>query len=214
MPFRTICVIALIAVNAASNSLICAEENSAPDSPTQVVAEANSSNAASDIVDLKFEEFFKMPVGRYGLEMTEKLMSLDGKKVRIRGYMVKEDRCHGGHAHNPADADKEVVKGRFMLSPAPVMVSYACFGTSDDLFPQTVFVRIPELANKPVPYSSTPLEVIGTLSVGPSQEPDDRISQVRLALDPLPPSVIAQLDKASAPTSQNHEQCEDSSHSH
>ena len=214
MPFRTICVIALIAVSAAWNSLLCAEENSAPDSPKQVVAEANSSNAASEIVDLKFEEFFKMPVGRYGLEMTEKLKSLDGKKVRLQGFMVKEDRCRGGHAHNPADADKEVVKGRFMLSPAPVMVSYACFATSDDLFPQTVFVRITELADKPVPHSSTPLEVIGTLSVGPSQEPDDRISQVRLVLDPLPPSVIAQLDKASASTSQSHEECDDSSHSH
>ena len=156
---------------------------------------------APEIVNLGFDEFFKMPVGRFGLEMSDKLKSLDGKKVRLRGFMVKEDRCRGGHAHNPADADKEVVKGRFMLSPAPVMISYACFGTSDDLFPQTVFVRIPELANKPVPYSSTPLEIIGTLSVGPSQEPDDRISQVRLVLDPLPVSVISQLESASAPTS-------------
>ena len=169
---------------------------------------------APEIVNLGFDEFFKMPVGRIGLEMSDKLKSLDGKKVRLRGFMVKEDRCRGGHAHNPADADKEVVKGRFMLSPAPVMISYACFGTSDDLFPQTVFVRIPELANKPVPYSSTPLEIIGTLSVGPSQEPDDRISQVRLVLDPLPVSVISQLERVSASTSPNHKECDDSSHVH
>lgn len=149
-----------------------------------------------EIPFLGFDEFFKMPVGRYGLEMTDKLKGLDGKKVRLRGYMVKEDRCRAGHAHNPEDEEKEVVKGRFMLSPAPVMVSYACFGTSDDLFPQTVFVRVSELANRPIPYTASPLELVGTLSVGPSEEPDDRISQVRLTLDPLPAEVIAKMSSA------------------
>lgn len=142
--------------------------------------------APSEITDLEFKDFFKMPVGPYGLEMTDKLKGLDGKKVRLTGYMVKEDRCKAGHAHNAADSHKEVVNGRFMLSPAPVMVSYACFATSDDLFPQTVFVRIPALADKPVPYVSNSFEVVGTLSVGPSEEPDERISQVRLTLDALP----------------------------
>lgn len=171
---------------------------------------------ASEIVSLGFDDFFKMPVGPYGLEMTDKLKSLDGKKVRLCGFMVKEDRCRGGHAHNPADADKEVVKGRFMLSPAPVMVSYACFGTSDDLFPQTVFVRIPELSNKPVPYLSTPLEVSGTLSVGPSQEPDDRISQVRLILDPLPEDVLVKWKNAYQPAAHqdDHSNCKHGAHQH
>lgn len=209
MLFRNFCVVALITAN-----FVFAEEEKNPQGSVVPIAPQVFNNEASKIASLGFDEFFKMPVGRFGLEMSDKLKGLDGKKVRLRGFMVKEDRCRGGHAHNPADADKEVVKGRFMLSPAPVMVSYACFGTSDDLFPQTVFVRIPELANKPVPYSSTPLELIGTLSVGPSQEPDDRISQVRLDLDPLPVSVISQLERASAPTSQNHEECDDSSHTH
>ena len=209
MLFRSFCVLVLIT----TNFVFAAEEKNTLGSVVPVAPQVFN-NEASDIETVGFNEFFKMPVGRFGLEMTDKLKGLDGKKVRLRGFMVKEDRCRGGHAHNPADADKEVVKGRFMLSPAPVMISYACFGTSDDLFPQTVFVRIPELANKPVPYSSTPLELIGTLSVGPSQEPDDRISQVRLVLDPLPVSVISQLESASAPTSQNHKGCDDSSHSH
>ena len=199
---RFFCVFVLLTAHV----LFAAEEKSTLDSAVQ----------ASEIVNLGFDEFFKMPVGAYGLEMTDKLKSLDGKKVRLCGFMVKEDRCRGGHAHNPADADKEVVKGRFMLSPAPVMVSYACFGTSDDLFPQTVFVRIPELSNKPVPYLSTPLEVSGTLSVGPSQEPDDRISQVRLILDPLPDNVIAKLENASASSCHKagHNGCDHGSHAH
>jgi len=209
MLFRNFCVLALITAN-----IVFADEEKNTLGSVVPVAPQVFNNEASEIASLGFDEFFKMPVGRFGLEMTDKLKGLDGKKVRLRGFMVKEDRCRGGHAHNPADSDKEVVKGRFMLSPAPVMVSYACFGTSDDLLPQTVFVRIPELANKPVPYSSTPLELIGTLSVGPSQEPDDRISQVRLVLDPLPVSVISQLERASAPTSRNHEECDDSSHVH
>ena len=209
MLLRNSCVLVLITA-----TIVFAEEEKNTQGSVVPVAPQVFNNEASEIVTLGFNEFFKMPVGRFGLEMTDKLKGLDGKKVRLSGFMVKEDRCRGGHAHNPADADKEVVKGRFMLSPAPVMVSYTCFATSDDLFPQTVFVRVPELANKPVPYSSTPLELIGTLSVGPSQEPDDRISQVRLVLDPLPISVIRQIERASAPASQSNDECIDSSHSH
>jgi hypothetical protein len=190
--FFRICSVFVLLV---SNVVFAVEEKNTLGSGVQASPEVCKIEG-SEIASLSFDEFFKMPVGPYGLEISEKLMSLDGKKVRIRGYMVKEDRCRAGHAHNPADAHKEVVYGRFMLSPAPVMISYACFGTSDDLFPQTVFVRVGELPNNPIPYTSTPLELVGTLSVGPSEEPDDRISQVRLALDPLPADVVAKMSEA------------------
>jgi hypothetical protein len=45
------------------------------------------------VSDLFFDEFFKLPVGPKGLEMTERLTSLDGKRVRILGFMVKHPQA-------------------------------------------------------------------------------------------------------------------------
>ena len=46
--------------------------------------------APAGVVDLKFQELFKLPVGERGLEPSEKLVALDGKRVRIVGYMVQQ----------------------------------------------------------------------------------------------------------------------------
>ena len=40
---------------------------------------------------LKFGEFFQMPVGPLGLEPSEKLLALNGKRIRLVGYMVREE---------------------------------------------------------------------------------------------------------------------------
>src|SRR5262245_31299945 len=37
---------------------------------------------------LKFSDFFKFPIGPLGLEVTEELKDLDGRTVRIMGFMV------------------------------------------------------------------------------------------------------------------------------
>ncbi len=42
-------------------------------------------------VDVRFVEFFKMPVGAGGLEASPRLRELDGRRVRMAGYMVRED---------------------------------------------------------------------------------------------------------------------------
>jgi len=187
MPLRNICVIALIAVSAAWNSLLCAEENSAPDSPTQVVAEANTSNGASDIVDLNFNDFFKMPVGPYGLEMTEKLKSLDGKKVRLHGFMVHEECCtHPGQPAHSHEQDSDDVKGRFLLSPMPVTVNYDHYGLCDDLPPQIVYISVPEFSKTKIPFLRLPMEVTGTLQVGIHEEQDGRQAVVSLSMDSSP----------------------------
>src|SRR6188474_3449389 len=57
------------------------------------------------VAELKFSEFFVNPVGPRGLELTDKLKELDGKRVRILGYMAAQD---------------ERPPGSFLLTPVPV----------------------------------------------------------------------------------------------
>lgn len=144
------------------------------------------------VKELNFRDFYKMPVGDYGLEMTEKLRALDGQRVRIIGFMVHEDlsRCNsctvaktvGGR---PVPAWMEAtVPGRMMFTSRPCAVSFSHYGLSDDLPPQTLFVTVPEKVGQLVPYTPGPMLLTGILSVGSKKEMDGRVSYVRLELDP------------------------------
>src|SRR5882672_819043 len=86
------------------------------------------------IEDLKFRDFFVMPVGPRGLEMSPKLSALDGRRVRILGYMAQQEEPHPGF---------------FMLTPVPINVAEASDGMANDLPPATLFVHLPpEQANR------------------------------------------------------------------
>jgi hypothetical protein len=122
----------------------------------------------ADIAELKFRDFFVMPVGPRGLEMTPKLLALDGRRVRILGYMAQQENPHPGF---------------FMLTPVPVNVAEASDAMADDLPPATLFVHLPTAqANRVASYQSGLLVLTGTLSIG-NQEGDGRLSMVRLQLD-------------------------------
>jgi hypothetical protein len=144
------------------------------------------------VEELKFTEFFKLPVGPRGLEITPRLQALDGKRVRIFGHMVKEDLtpCNScpvapvkGKRPRPAWMEF-VVPGRMMFTELPAMVSHAHYGLADDLPPQTLFVTVPDRFGELVPYTPGAMLLTGVLSVGNKPEPDGRISVVRLTLDP------------------------------
>ena len=62
------------------------------------------------VAELHFSEFFRLPAGPLGLEFTERLKSLDGRRVRIVGYVV------GSDVPSP---------GRFILSPYRIMLATA-----------------------------------------------------------------------------------------
>ena len=122
------------------------------------------------VEELKFGDFFVSPVGQRGLEVTAKLRGLDGKRVRMLGYMVQQE---------------EPPSGRFLFSPLPAQqVHEHDNGLADDLPASTVFVSVPTVRDAAVPYAPGLMLLTGTLSVGNRTEPDGRISVVRLALDP------------------------------
>ncbi len=169
----------------------------APAAPVSAVARAAAAPLPAlpplpeGVTELRFEDFFQTPVGPRGLELTAKLKALDGKRVRIVGHMVAEQISddEGNISGLPGDAVRNgitTVAGRFLLAATPQTTNYAHYGLSEDLPPQLVYVTVPERADAPVPFKAGPLLLMGVLSVGPKSERDDRISVVRIKLDPSP----------------------------
>ena len=62
----------------------------------------------ASVTELRFREFFKLPVGPRGLEASEKLLSLASKPVRMLGFMVKDPEPNPTH---------------FIFSPVPMSIS-------------------------------------------------------------------------------------------
>lgn len=123
---------------------------------------------ASDMTDLAFNEFFKMPIGPHGLEPTEKLLNLNNKRVRVLGYMAEEE---------------EPTPGLFMLAAQPVSVAEKADGMADDLSAATLFIRMPDQdAGKMLAHRSGLWVLTGTLQLGNEEEANGRTSFVRLIM--------------------------------
>ncbi len=120
------------------------------------------------VVDLKFHDFFKLPVGKRGLELTDKFLGLNGQHVRIVGYMAK--------AETPTP-------GMFVLSPLPVDLGDEDDSLSDDLPASAVFVHT-GFDKITVPYMTGLIALTGTLQIGSQEEADSHVSMTRLILDP------------------------------
>jgi len=119
---------------------------------------------------LSFAEFFKLPMGNRGLEMTPTLLAAHGQTVKITGYMVQQELPALGH---------------FMLTPRPVRMSEHADGDADDLPAAWVMVYLdPEQKDFAIPYQRGLMELSGLLSVGRLEEADGRVSWVRLQLEP------------------------------
>ena len=117
--------------------------------------------------EIQFDEIFS-PIGAGGLEYSGKLRGLAGRRVSIRGYMV---------------AREAAPPGTFLLAPFPAQLHETEYGLADDLPPATVFVEAPAWRGRTVPHRPGPLKVSGVLELGNREEPDGRISSVRLVLD-------------------------------
>ena len=129
---------------------------------------ATTPQFASAITDLKFREMFKLPVGPKGLEPSPKLLRLDGRPVRIVGYMVDQEQMRS-----------------FILAPLPLRLGDEDESLADDLPPGVVFVHPATGDNRGYKHIPGLLELTGILSVGSFAEADDRVSTVRLMLDPV-----------------------------
>lgn len=129
-----------------------------------------STRVARQVTELRFRDFFRLPVGPTGLDISDTLRQADGQTVRLVGYMVQQE--------NP-------VPGRFMLTPRPVQMSEHADGEADDLPPAMVMVYLDQAQRDwAVPHVRGLVSVSGRLSVSRVEELDGRVSWVRLQLDP------------------------------
>jgi len=143
---------------------------------------------ADAITELKFRDFFALPIGPHGLVPSARLLGLAGQRVRVVGYMVRQEQ--------PSP-------GLFILAPLPVALGDEDEAFADDLPAATLYVHltpptaVPGAAPGPAPSTAPTtataavppwqpglVSVTGRLDLGAAPEPDGRLSFVRLQLDP------------------------------
>jgi len=123
-------------------------------------------DAAQAPVSIRFQDFYRMPVGPEGLEPTPGFLALDGRRVQLTGYVVHEE---------------EPEPGLLLLSPVPAALADIADGPADGLPVSTVYVRLPaSVAGHYVVAQPGPWTVTGTLDLGGRPEAHGRYSYVRL----------------------------------
>jgi hypothetical protein len=126
--------------------------------------------AVRQVTELRFRDFFRLPVGTTGLDISDTLRQADGHIVRLLGYMVQQE--------NP-------VPGRFMLAPRPMQMSEHASLEADGLPPSTVMVYLdPEQQDWAVPHVGGLVTVSGRLSVSGPEKQDASVPRVCLQLAP------------------------------
>ena len=127
--------------------------------------------SAGDPAALAFSDFFRPSSSR--LQPSDRLLALDGQRVRIQGFMA-------GMEEGPA--------GAFYLASRPVSCDEGGAGTGD-LPPDAVLVVVPWSAGAEIRFLPGPLEVVGTLHLGAATRPDGAPARIRIVLDsPQPKS--------------------------
>ncbi len=121
----------------------------------------------SDVTELRFEEFYKSPVGPRGLEPTEKLLSLNGKRVRLLGHMAAMTLRNNR---------------QFILSPLPLKAQPLEYGQADDIPAAHALVKAPGNPAEKIRHTPGLMLLTGRLSVG-ARSLDGENAFVRLLLD-------------------------------
>ncbi len=129
-------------------------------------------------VPLAFTEFFIPPPAP--LQLSDKMQTLSGKRVKLQGYMVKME--------NP-------MAGSFYLTQHPTFCDEEGAGTAD-LPPACVRVIVRGAKDRPLGFVGRPLIVTGILQVGAQTEADGQVSHFRLILDGPEPMQTAPTQQA------------------
>jgi len=120
--------------------------------------------------DLKFRDFFSLPVGPRGLVPSERLLGLAGQRVRVVGYMARQEQPSAGI---------------LIVAPVPVVLGDEDESFSDDLPATAIYVHLTDAdSGRGVRWMPGLLRFSGVLRIGATSEADGRMSFVRLELDP------------------------------
>lgn len=139
------------------------------DVPSALSVRKELSPPSAGLLELRFEDLFKMPVGPQGLEPSAALRAADGKRVRLIGFMVHQQPL-------PHDG--------FLLASMPVATSDEDEALADDLPPAMIRVAFAALKDAEIPYLPGLLKITGTLRLQPHLDGDSkRISFIQLEPD-------------------------------
>jgi len=114
---------------------------------------------------LAFKDF--LDSGAAELKPSAKLLALNGKRVRLIGFMVQ--------------MEIEPIGG-FYLSSRPIFCDEEGGGTAD-LPPDSVFVIVSSYKDKKIPFMRGLLEITGTLELSRRESADGTVSFINLALE-------------------------------
>src|ERR1700682_2164972 len=123
--------------------------------------------AVSTATPLSFADLFE---ARAELHPSARALALDGKRVRIEGYMARTD---------------EPLRGAFWLCKRPVMNDEEGDGSAD-LPIESILVVLSPRTREPVPTIERALSVEGVFRVGRQVDKDGTVSSFRIILDPAP----------------------------
>jgi len=151
-----LCLHALVAAASTPKTAPAHHDDAATRVPSSLAVRKTLGPPPAGVTELKFRDLFKLPIGPRGLEPTEKLLSLDGKRVRIVGYMVRQ---------SPAP------KGQFLLSPLPTTLGDEDESLADDLPPTTLAISLDKSNELVLPMLPGLLQITGTLHVGMQADP-------------------------------------------
>ncbi len=130
--------------------------------------ELMSDVVAADYSPLDFNEVFVAPAGPKGLQYTDRIKALDGRKVAMTGFMVKN--------YGP---DPSV----FVFSNVPRIHNEREEGLADSLPPSLLHVIMQVRPGDAPAWRREKLTVYGKLELGAHQELNGRISHLRLRCD-------------------------------
>ncbi|TLY52314.1 MAG: hypothetical protein E6K53_04625 [Gammaproteobacteria bacterium] len=177
---RSFALAAAVAVCAWSESsaLAASHESTALAVPAPLAVHKELGAPPRGVVELKFRDMFKLPVGPRGLQPSTTLSALDGKRVRMIGYMVQQEPL-------PTAA--------FLLAPLPVQISDEDEPLADDLPPSTVSVVVPGAETKLIRPLPGLIQITGVLHVGAQADAaTGRVSSAQITLDaPLARTLLA-----------------------
>jgi hypothetical protein len=131
-------------------------------------ATAPPQSQAKPPIALSFSQFFRMPIGSRGLELSDALLSAHGQQISINGYMVAQEQPRAG---------------QFFFTPRPVRMSEHADGEADDLPPGTLSVMLsgPQ-RDRMLVHRDGRIQLTGTLSIGRFEDASGRVSWAQLTL--------------------------------
>ena len=137
-----------------------------------------ASQVTAPAIVLKFQEFYETKNG--ALDFSDKLKSLNGKRVQVTGFMA--------HMENAP-------LGAFYVCPHPTFCDEEGSGTAD-LPPDSVRVIVRGAKGQTIDFVPRAVLVTGLLQVGSQEDEKGDISRIRIILDQAPAKAPIALVKS------------------